>query len=53
MIVDNMEKETTITPILIQDEEKIGPLGQGPAHLLIRLTNTTGNEFLRKTMEFK
>jgi hypothetical protein len=38
---------------LIQDEEKIRPPGQGPAHLLIRLTNTTGNEVLRKTMEFK
>jgi hypothetical protein len=38
---------------LIQDEEKIRPPGQGPALLLITLTNTTGDEVLRKTMESK
>jgi hypothetical protein len=53
MIRDSMEKEITITPILIQGEEKIRPLGQGPALLLITLTNTPGNEVLRKTTEFK
>ncbi len=39
--------------IKIQDEEKIGRLGQGGSFLHITMTNTTGNEVLRKTLEFK
>jgi hypothetical protein len=48
-----MEKDITVTPFLIQGEEKICPPGQGPAHLLITLTKTTGTEVLGKAMEFK
>jgi GWxTD domain-containing protein len=39
--------------IKIQDEEKIGRLGQGGSFFYITLTNTTGNEVIRKTVEFK
>jgi GWxTD domain-containing protein len=39
--------------IKIQDEEKIGRLSQGGSFLYITLTNTTGNEVLKKTLEFK
>jgi len=39
--------------IKIQDEEKVGRLGQGGGFLYITLINTTGNEVIRKTIEFK
>ena len=40
-------------PILVEGADKVGRLGQGQDVLVITLTNVTGNEILKKTMDFK
>jgi GWxTD domain-containing protein len=40
-------------PILVEGADKVSRLGGGRAVLVIMLTNTTGKEILKKTMDFK
>jgi GWxTD domain-containing protein len=40
-------------PIVVEGAERVGRLGLGKDVLVITLTNATGNEFLKKTLDFK
>jgi hypothetical protein len=40
-------------PILIEGADKVSRLGRGKDVLVITLTNATGKEFLKKTIDFK